>query len=174
MDKKLATMISKSPSKYNRARILTVDECCNNSQIVALAKKLLADKHVVGCFPVWDQLRIQSDGTVINVRAGCAYGGPPDFDWGKPKKYDSFPDSLVAQFVEEYAKNYEVFFLSENTSMNKNGVRSLLLNAPHREPNTHLIALYKKGRTNYLDYCKKVAEIIEVWVSAKIFQEVLI
>jgi hypothetical protein len=174
MDEKLVTMISKSPSKYKRPRILTIDECCNNNQIILLAKKLLADKHVDGCFPIWDQARVQADGSVIHVRAGYAKGGPSDFDWGKPKKRHSFKDSLVAQMIELQVINYDVLFLSENTRMTRDGVRRLLLNSSCREPGTHLMALYKKGKTNYSNYCKKVLQIIEDWIPVEVFQEVLI
>ncbi len=174
MDKKLVTKISKSPSKYKRPRILTIDECCNNNQIIMLVEKLLAEKLVDGCFPVWDQARVQADGSVIHVRVGYAKGGPPDFDWGKPKKRHSFKDSLVAQMIEFQLKDKDVFFLSENTRMNRDGVRRLLLNSPHREPNTHLMAIYKKGKTNYSDYCEKLTQLIEDWVPVKVFQELLI
>ena len=174
MKKTLVTRVSRSPSRYERLRILAVDECCNNGEIVALAEKLLRGNYIDGCFPIWDQARVRADGTVIHVSAGYLGSVPPDFDWGTPKKHHSFPDSVVAQLVETYVKSYDVFFLSENTKMNEGGIRGLLRNASGRATDTHLVALYKKGKTEYSDYSEQVAQKIQDWVFTVDFQEVLI
>lgn len=174
MSKTLVTMISNSPSKYERPRILTIDECCNNGDIAALAERVLGSKDVDGYFPIWDQARVREDGTVINVRGGYTEAGPPDFDWGKPKKHHSFPDLLIAQMIEDQVKDYDVFFLSENTKMNEGGVRKLLSGNANRNPNTHLVAIYKKGNTGYPEYCEEVERMIHGWEFFAEFKEVLL
>ena len=174
MKKTLVTRVSKSPSMYERPRILVVDECCNNGEIIVLAEKLLKGKFIDGCFPIWDQARIRADGTVIHVNAGYVGPVPSGFDYGVPMKHHSFPDSFIAQLVEAYVKSYDVFFLSENTKMNEDGIRKLLRDNKCRAKNTHLITLYKKGKTEYSDYIEQVTHKIQNWVFTVEFQEVLI
>jgi len=174
MANSLVTKISRSPSRYERPRILMIDECCNNVDIAALAERVLRSKDVDGCFPIWDQARVQEDGSVIHVRGGYAEGGSPEFDWGKPKKRHSFPDLYIAQLIEAQVKNTDVFFLSENTRMNEDGVRMLLRDNTKREPNTHLVAIYKGGKTEYPKYCEAIELMIHGWEFSAEFEEFLV
>ena len=175
MPNTVQTIISKRPSPYQKPRVLAVDECCNNRHVADLARRLLDAGALSACLPIWDQARKQSDGTVIHVRAGVTGGGPPDFDWGKPLIHYSYPDKYVAILVKANTSSYDVVFVSENVKLDPRGIRKLLRSeCEPLKADDHLIALYKKGKTDYEQFCQHVFDKVIAWSFETPYHEELI
>lgn len=149
---------------------VAVDECLNRSEIIRLVESLVGRGLVFIAGPIWHQIRVLANGTLVSTPGTPNRNSPLQVgrDIGKPLKHFSWSDLDVVQSLVAWLDTYnKVILLTENLNTDQKGLRNLLnkLVKPHVN-NYHrnklsFVVLYKKGKTNIDDYCRKVEQIVE-------------
>lgn len=151
-----------------RRSFLGIDECFNRSEIIQLGRSLVACELIDCSSPLWYETR-QKDGIITGTFLG---GVAQDSmfrksnslmdEIGMPVKHRSWNDFQVVQMaISNFLIYDKVIILSENVRNNANGLRYLLnkIVSPAltlRGNDRSLVVLFKKGKTNIVDYCRHV------------------
>jgi hypothetical protein len=156
--------MQRSPDIMERnVPILCIDECLNRKEIDDLATDLLRCGAIDSSTPLWWELREKG-----GVSTGCYLGGASGTqkqlygDIGLPKKHWSFSDMDIVDFlVCHFTSCNHLVLLTENTRLNKNGLREILRNVvssplSQRDDKPKLTALFKRGRTAIDQYVSVV------------------
>lgn len=166
-----AALIDETPSltidDLKKPPVIAIDECCDHPMIQDMAIKLLLAGYADRSTPLWNQRRVRKDGSILYVLGGLSKTDikREDCDQGVSQKGARWDDQMVLHLLlgNLYHRN-PVVLLSENTKMDRFGLRRLLREvvapALSRRADDHLaiIALFKKGKTSYEDYCRRVVE----------------
>lgn len=145
--------------------MIAVDECLNNKIIKATIIDLCLRDIVGGADPLWSQLREREDGELLVVSGGSKVNSnnSSSFDYGIPVKHSSWNDKRVASHALQMLIHSNVILLTENTKLDKNGLRRVLRDEvePRLEGHVSLVALFKRGKTSYEDYLSAVVNFCE-------------
>jgi len=149
---------------------VAVDECLNRPEIIRLVESLVGRGLVFIAGPIWHQIRVLADSTLVSTPGTPDRNSPSQIgrDIGKPLKHFSWSDLEVVQSLVAWLDTYnKVILLTEDVKTDKKGLRKLLnklvkphINSYHRN-RISFVVLYKKGKTNIEDYCRKVEQIVE-------------
>jgi len=165
----LSTVINADIREYDRGPLICLDESLNNQTVQATIETLLKRGLAADSCYLWSQPRIRTDGSLVSVMGGLRrHVSIPGLDLGRPAKYLSWDDRLVVYRLLAHFTTYTTLvLLTENTKTAQFGLRRLLriyvkpyLSTNHLD-RFSLTALFKKWRTNYPDYCRRVAEVFE-------------
>jgi hypothetical protein len=143
--------------------LIVRDECLNNPTIDSTISALCRGGLASGSRDLWYQPRIRNDGSLLMVMGRPNKELLPSLDIGKQLKHASWDDQyIVYLLVGHFAISAKLVLLSENIKNDRLGLRHLLtdyikpyLSLYHRNIFS-LTVLFKKGGSNYEDYCKHI------------------
>lgn len=163
-------------SSSKRAWYLAIDESSDHPTVRTATRASLKAGIISGAGPVWNQRRERDDGSI-----GYAAGGMPrdlahQLDWGKPQKHVSWPDTHVILWVVGLLNTHDVVFVSENLRQDNLGVRRLLSKhvAPCLDQSFSLVGYFKRGTTEYSEYCRSLAAFIGSDATVPGYQEIVV
>ena len=143
--------------------LIAVDECLNNKKVNDTVIGLCLRDIVGGADPLWSQLRERDDGELLVVTGSVKGNNNESFDYGKPVRHSSWNDKRVVTHALNMLIHSNVILLTENTKLDKNGLRRVLREevAPRLEKHVSLAALFKRGKTSYENYLSSVVNFCE-------------
>jgi hypothetical protein len=162
--------------------LVCVDECLNRREIRGLCRELLTSGITGGCDSLWYQLRRHQDGTHSLLHGGGKPSVlPPGYELGLPVKRWKWPDRKVAEaLVVRFACSDRLVFLSENTRLDRDGIRRILRDevaealAVHNHGRFALLSIFKRGKTPISRFVASVRDMLRMHVFQPGFDEELI
>lgn len=151
----------------SRRTVIGVDECVAQAPVAEVVKELVGTGLATMAFPMWQERRVQADGTVISTVGTPSSDSASTFDGGNALLVTVGLTIRLSPWQIAYLYSYRrVIILSANRMGDRTGLRSLLRNevAPVLNRDTShglsLQLLLQVPRTSASGYATRLRQLI--------------